>query len=181
MSIARFRSPRSIEGARISLRHPVREDLGFIRSLWSDPATMEAVGGPIVLEERQAGEWFARMVDPGSATDCYFLICRGSSGPIGEVSFHRWDAGARSADLNIKIHARFRGQGNAREALSLFLRFYFQNTPADSLADHVARENLPAQQFLRGFGFRHDPSRSDVHRMVLTRSEFVRRNPTANG
>lgn len=63
-----------IQGERVFLKHPRRGELGFIRQLWSDPDTMKAVGGPIDLEERQAKEWFAQMVDPGSESDCYFLL-----------------------------------------------------------------------------------------------------------
>lgn len=162
-----------IQGERVFLKHPRRGELGFIRQLWSDPDTMKAVGGPIDLEERQAKEWFAQMVDPGSESDCYFLIYLKSEKPIGEVSYHRWDSENRCADLNIKTHAVYRGHGYASEALRLFLTFYFQNTQANSLIDEVALGNRPAQRLLEKFGFRHDPSRSDCIRMILQREGFA--------
>ena len=53
---------------RVRLRPPTRADLPFIRGLWADVATMEAVGGIVTLSADAAEAWFRRMVDPGAPT-----------------------------------------------------------------------------------------------------------------
>lgn len=162
-------------GKRVLLRHPGRSDLGFLSELWADRATMDPVGGPLQLTEREMAAWFERMVDPGSETDGFFQILLKPAIPIGEVSYHRWKAQERSAELNIKVHDRYRNRGYASEALRLFLRFYFEETGAESLADHVALGNRGAQRFLERFGFLHDSSRSDIYRMTLEKRQYANR------
>ncbi len=43
-----------LKGERVVLRPPNLEDLEYIRFLWADPATMEAVGGPVLLDPEKA-------------------------------------------------------------------------------------------------------------------------------
>jgi hypothetical protein len=83
----------------VSLRVPRWGDTAYIRWLWSDPTTMAAVGGPIILTDDQAKHWFERMVQPGSATDHYCLILTGANGPVGEISYHRLDKSTMTADF----------------------------------------------------------------------------------
>ena len=44
----------------ITLKTPTLEDMKFIQWLWSDPETMEPVGGPIILDDQEAGMGWKR-------------------------------------------------------------------------------------------------------------------------
>lgn len=132
---------------------------------------MAAVGGPCEMPEDRARDWYARMVEPGCREDCYCLIFSEHQQPVGEVSFHRLDANMH-ATLNIKVLASERGKGYAREALPVFLDFFFNRVGGRCMADDVALDNLAGQQLLLGFGFEQDPLRKDVCLLCMTRGKF---------
>lgn len=164
-----------LRGRNVHLRPPRVDELPFIRALWGDPETMSAVGGTIDFPEPMAREWFARMVDPGGPANCYCLIYDRNDEPVGEISFHRWDAEKRSAGLNIKVLASRRGQGYAKDALDAFLRFFFGRVGGQVMVDDVALDNRVGQQLLESIGFERDRSVAEVCWLTMTRTAYVRR------
>jgi RimJ/RimL family protein N-acetyltransferase len=106
---------------KVQLRTPTWRDMQFIRWLWSDSETMQAVGGPLHVTDDQAQHWFENMIDSGSPTDCYRLIFNEENRSVGEISFHDLDADNMAAEFNIKIISTEQGKGYAREATLLFL------------------------------------------------------------
>ena len=83
----------TLYGANVYLRLPRSDEISFIRILWADPETMKPVGGPVIMSDTQAEQWFNQMVKPGNPPNCYCLIFTSDDVPVGEISFHRWDAG----------------------------------------------------------------------------------------
>jgi pyruvate,water dikinase len=164
----------TLQGGRNYLKPPRLEDLEYIRALWADPKTMEAVGGPVVLDEEKARKWFERMVDPGSPHDRYYLICDCKGSPVGEASFHRYDPAAKTAELNIKIEAKHRYRGHGPEALKLLLDYFFGEFGGEVMLDPVRPENRNGRRALIRAGFEQDRSRSDVCLLRLTRERFQR-------
>ncbi|MBU0494655.1 MAG: GNAT family N-acetyltransferase [Chloroflexi bacterium] len=167
-----------LQGPRVCLRPPRWDEMAFVRWLWADEETMRPVGGPVLLDDEQAREWFARVVDPGSPTVCYCLILDEFDRPIGEISYHHLDPTEMTAHLNIKIAALHRGRGYAREALTAWAAHFFQQG-GRMLIDDVALDNVGGQQALLGLGFRHDPDAPDVFRLILTRAAFAARQEAA--
>ncbi len=163
----------------IQLRPPQWNDMQFIRWLWSDTETMQPVGGPIHLSDDQAQHWFAQMIDPGSPTDCYRLIFSEENRPVGEISFHRLDSKSMVAEFNIKIACAERRKGYAREAMSLFLDYFFNRLGGHVLVDNVAPDNHTGQQALLRYGFERDSSTKDVFRLRMTRWQYNRLYGTA--
>ena len=164
-----------ISGRRVILKHPSRDDLAYIRQLWRDPVTMKEVGGPIDYSEEKMLDWYRRQVDPGGPANCYFLIYNEDDRPIGEVSYHRWDASRREACLNIKIEWRQRGKGYASDALTAFLAFYFMTISGERMVYELAPRNLGAKHFLEKFGFSEQPGREDPRLMLLSREVYLQR------
>jgi RimJ/RimL family protein N-acetyltransferase len=160
-----------LRGDRVRLRPPRLEETAFIKRLWSDPATMAAVGGPCELTDERAREWFGRMVDPGSCEHFYCAIFNESDQPVGEASFHRLDE-KMQATLNIKILACQRGKGYAGEALLVFLGFFFTRVGGRLIVDDVGLDNVAGQQLLRRLGFEQDLSRTGVCLLRMTRDRF---------
>ena len=147
--------------------------MSFIQHLWSDPETMKLLGGPIKLPEEKHADWFARMVVPGNPHDRFFLILDSYGTRVGEVSFHRWDPRLKSAELNIKVLAAYRGQGLARSALLVFLDLFFGQFGGCVMTDDVAPGNLAGQRLLESFGFRRVPAPPDVNGLVLTKDDYL--------
>ena len=156
----------------ISLRKPTLENLKFIQWLWSDPETMAPVGGPIVLDDDGARDWFENVISPGSPEDDYRLIVHQGDTPVGEISYHRLDPGTMTADLNIKIASPHRGKGYGKKALLLFLDTFFNKTGGQVMQDKVGIRNIHGRNFLMDCGFEQDPSYDDVHFLKLTRARF---------
>ena len=169
-----------LHGQRVRLRLPRLDELAFIRVLWGDLETMAAVGGPIEFPEPKAKEWFHRVVEPGDTSNCYCLILDQEDVPVGEISFHRWDAKQRSAELNVKVLATRRGRGYARDALFAFLAFFFGRVGGRLMTDDVAIANHVGRQLLASLGFTRDAA-EDVCRMVMTRQTYVSRHGEPDG
>lgn len=156
----------------VELKIPTENDLQFIRRLWSDPETMQPVGGPIHMTNEQAKGWFDRMIDPGTPTDCYRLILNNLKQPVGEISFHRLNLDDMAAEFNIKVASKHRGKGYAKKAMLLFLDFFFNQCGGRVLIDDVALNNSNGQNALLHFGFEHDPNTQNVFRLIMTREQY---------
>lgn len=144
----------------------------FILRLWTDPDTMRPVGGPVRLTEAEARRWFAAMIDPGNPTDGYRLIVAEDRRPVGEISFHRLVETTMTADFNIKIVGSERRKGYAKQAMLLFLDYFFNQFGGRVLIDDVASGNLEGRLALQRFGFELDATPDDVFRLRMTRAQF---------
>jgi RimJ/RimL family protein N-acetyltransferase len=144
----------------------------FIRWLWSDPETMRPVGNAFDLTDQEAHEWFVRSINPGSPEDCYLLIFTKQGQPVGEISFHRLHRQSMTADFNLKIVHKERRKGYAKEAMLLFLDYFFNCLKGRVLIDDVALDNKAGQQTLLSFGFEHDPKVKDVFSLLMTRERY---------
>lgn len=162
-----------LRGERVYIRPPCFEELSFIRALWADPETMEPVGGPHHLPEARAKTWFASMVDPGNLTNCYCLIFNQENIPIGEISFQRWNQRERSAELNIKVLAKYRSNGYGMDALRTFIAWFFGPVGGGMMTDNVALDNQRGQQLLLTLGFERDADISDVCMLLITKQIFI--------
>ena len=162
-----------IAGQHDMIRTPETADLPYLRRLWADPETMEAVGGPFVIDDQRARRWFETMVDPGSDTDRYFLIGKTNGTPVGEISFHRYNPATKTAELNIKIEASNRYRGYGPEALRLLLDYFFGEFGGEVMLDPVALGNRNGKKAIMSFGFEHDPSRADVFLLRMTKQRYL--------
>jgi RimJ/RimL family protein N-acetyltransferase len=169
---------QTLQDGTIELRPPTESDMQFIRWLWSDPETMQPVGGPIHLTDEQAQHWFAKMIKPGRPTDCYRLVFNEKNEPVGEISFHRLNSVTMTAEFNVKIAHTQRGKSYAKKAMILFLDFYFNQVGGQVMVDDIACDNDQGQQVLLKFGYEHDPSRTDVFRVKMTRDRYNRLYPS---
>jgi RimJ/RimL family protein N-acetyltransferase len=162
-----------LSGTSVYLRIPRPDELSFIQDLWADPETMKPVGGPVILSDTHAEQWFNRMVRPGSPSNCYCLIFTRDDIPAGEISFHNWDAATRSADLNVKVSDAFRGNGYGKDALQTFLSFFFNTVGGRVMRDDVAPGNTGGQHLLISLGFERDTRITAVCRLELTAERYA--------
>ena len=172
-SQARLGQDDVLHGKSVYLRPPRLDELPVIRHLWADQETMAAVGGPVDFPDAWAREWFARMVCPGTPDNCYCLIFDGNDTVIGEISFHRWTSEERTADLNVKILASRRNRGYGRDALQVFLAYFFGEFGGEVMTDALAPDNSAGRHVMAAMGFTHDAGPTEVHQMVLTKEMFT--------
>ena len=160
------------QNTQVELRLPTKNDLAFIRWLWSDPETMKPVGGPIQLTDEQAQYWFAEIINPGNPSDFYRLIFNEKNEAVGEISFHQFNSVSMTAEFNIKIAGTKRGKGYAKKAMILFFEIFFNQMGGRIMIDDVALDNQRGQHLLLDFGFEHDSQFVDVFRLFLTREQY---------
>jgi RimJ/RimL family protein N-acetyltransferase len=158
----------------VTLKKPTLDDLEFIQWLWSDLDTMDPVGGPILLNDYEARNWFSKMISPGSPTDSYRLIYNQDNVPVGEISFHRLDPDTMTADFNIKIASKYRKRGYAKKAMDLFLDHYFNQFGGQEIQDKVAANNSLGKKYLLGYGFMEVPVDKDYHLLKLSKERFIK-------
>jgi RimJ/RimL family protein N-acetyltransferase len=162
-----------LQGVKVYMRQPRFEEGSFIRSLWADPETMAPVGGTHDLPETEFPAWFAKMVNPGDLANCYCLIFNQEDIPVGEISFHAWSQQQRTARLNIKVLAKYRGNGYAKDALLPFLAWFFGPAGGLTMTDDVGLDNHGGQSLLRSLGFEQDTDFSGVCMLVMTRQMYT--------
>lgn len=131
----------------ITLQKPTIADFPFIEWLWGDSATTEILGGPFSFPKETRMDWLR---SKSLEANAYFIIKKDLQS-VGEVSFRDYHEG--TANLNIKIAAKYRGQGIARKALQQFLAYYVNERGGQTMLDEVKRENEAAIEFLLNRGF----------------------------
>lgn len=161
-----------LKGDKVYLRQPKFSEMKHIQFLWGDKATMEAVGGTVELTDEKAKLWYGKMIDPGRETDRYFLIFNNADDFIGEVSFHRYNSGTKTADFNIKILSTFRGRGYSHEAIKLILDYYFREFGGEVILDDIAKGNTGGQQALLKFGFEYVLDNEEIFLVKMTKERF---------
>ena len=167
-----FPSSAVLQGKEIQLRPPRQEEMKFVRWLWSDPETMRPVGNAFNLTDQEAHEWFVREISPGRPDGCYCLVFTKEGQPVGEISFHRLHHPSMTAEFNLKIAHKERRKGCAKEAMLLFLDYFFNSLKGCVLVDDVALDNKAGQQALLSFGFEHDTKVKEVFRLLMTRERY---------
>lgn len=162
-----------LKGRVVTLKHPGIDEVPYIIELWGDEETMAPVGGPIRWETERILAWYRDRVNPGGRSDCYFLIYNEDQVPVGEVSYHRWNEAEKSAGLNIKVHALHRGKGYAKDALRVFLKYFFETAGGELLEDDFTGppgpDNHIGQKFIRSMGLKPDKTPYDYK---MTRSDY---------
>ncbi|MFD0771486.1 GNAT family N-acetyltransferase [Bacillus sp. CGMCC 1.60114] len=125
----------------------------------------------IFLEDRRPS-WFEKNVEPTDGKHFYTLIYTNTDTPIGEVSFGRYDLNTKTAEFNIKIEYKHRGNGYAKEAICLLLEYYFEGFNGEIMIDCIAKNNISGQRVLQNFGFRHIATTGDAYVVQMKKEDF---------
>ena len=161
------------KGRNIYIKQPEFNELEFVKWLWADYETMRDVGGPINLEDSRKEVWYQKMVKPTDGKNFYCLIYNNEDTPVGEVSFHKFDSKDGKAELNIKIANKYRGNGYAKEAVTLILMYFFNEFGGNVMIDGVAINNLPGQTLLMNYGFKRINTDDNVFLLEMAKEEFM--------
>ncbi|OEF99001.1 hypothetical protein BHF71_09945 [Vulcanibacillus modesticaldus] len=162
------------KGKKVYIRRPKYDGISYINKLWSDEETTSELGGPFSLTEEKAKTWYPKMVNPTDGKNFYCLIFNYNNEPVGEVSFHRYNSKTKTAELNIKIEGKHRGNGYSKEALQLILNYFFFEFGGEIMIDPVLLENKRGQQLLLNFGFERDESEKDIFLLRMSKERFIK-------
>lgn len=134
---------------------------------------MKDVGGVILIPNDKYIKWYEKMIIKGKGRNRYFLIIdKVSNKCLGEISFHRYNIDTKTADLNIKILKKFRGQGKAKESLDLLLDYYFNTFKGSIIQDQIGINNINGLNILINYGFVEKYRNNEEILIELTKSKF---------
>lgn len=163
---------QAIEGERVVLKRPSREDLSLVREIWEDGDTMSDVGGVVAMTQAEYDAWYEAVAANDPRHGYYLVFDRLDGRLVGEVGWHRFDPGKGRADFNVKILDRLRGKGYSTEACELLLEEYFLVTHATCIKDPVAPSNDRGVSVLERFGFRELGLVDGERLLELSRERF---------
>ena len=122
----------------IVLVEPRITDWPYVKAIWEDPETMQDVGGIQELSEDRYESWFKKVIVDEKQKNKYYLIFdKKENKCLGEVSFHRYDIGTKTAQLNIKVKKEYRDKGVGSRAIGLLLEYYFTEWKGEVMEDAV--------------------------------------------
>ncbi|TDT61897.1 GNAT family N-acetyltransferase [Fonticella tunisiensis] len=159
------------DGNLVYIKKPNFDELDYVAELWADEETMNDVGGVVSFPVEKREAWYRKMVNPSDGKNFYCLIYTFDDVPVGEVSFHRFDMEERKADFNIKIQAKYRGKGYAKEAMQLILSYYFCDFGGQVIYDNVINEK--GKKALQNFGFEIVSKFDNEVLFKMTKERFI--------
>jgi len=152
----------------IEIRRPInKEDFDYIAHLWADEETMKEVGGTHILKKEDYPDFKEKYVDSG-----YYFIIYNNNMPSGEVSIDSYNTETKVANLNIKIEHSKRRDGIAKEALKMFLDYYFNKMEGCILEDLVSSPS--GKSFLRNLNI-PEVNVESIHDFSQSMQEFTKK------
>lgn len=172
---------------RLALYVPERKDMWFRREMLLNPETMsynanwdvdfpgyDRDTGCIEYTPEQEEKWYSRYI--GNEPARYFAYVRRTADGrfVGDVCFHhnpkedRWD-------MEVLIHAPYRGVGYGTEALRLMLRHAFVDCGVNRIHNdfEADRGGGRALQTHLSAGFRLEKTENGFARVTITREEYL--------
>jgi aminoglycoside 6'-N-acetyltransferase len=154
-----------IHGDGVDLRPTSEDDLGTLRTLFTDPGVVERWGGTPLTDEEISSKYLGTR-SPG--VECF--IVEGSGVPVGFVQYHRADYGVGGGmDLVLAVAERNRGVGTA--VVEAMVEFVSTELGWQRLTVDPDASNPRGVKFWEKAGFRHvrlvddDPTREPYHLM----------------
>jgi len=169
---------KSIRTDRLALHVPGRDELGFRRSLLSDPATMAynapwfPPDGCLAFPESEWDSFYGWWI--GHEPDRFYAYLRRISDGafVGEVDYRR--APGRGAwDMGIVVSAAYRGLGCGAEGLRLLLERAFVTDGVACLQNDFETTRAAACRIHKAAGFREVEVKDGIVHLELTREEYL--------
>lgn len=152
----------------IDIRRPTNEqDFDYIAYLWADEDTMAEVGGIHILKKKDYSNFKEKYVNNG-----YYFTIYNNNIPSGEVSIDSYNTETKVANLNIKIEHSKRHYGIAKEALKIFLDYYFNKMEGCILEDLVSSPS--GKSFLRKLNI-PEVKVASIHDFSQSMQEFTKK------
>ncbi|MFD1425963.1 GNAT family N-acetyltransferase [Kroppenstedtia sanguinis] len=145
-----------LEGERVYLRPPEKEDLGFFYQSFYNPVVRRLTGTNRVMSMDAMGSWLERVINDESR----LLLCivdRGDDRVVGDVELLEIDPVNRSAHIRIALRDEKKfGKGYGTEAMGLMLDHGFGNLNLHRIDLEVFDYNLRAIRTYEKLGFRRE-------------------------
>lgn len=145
----------TLEGERLRLRWLSERDVPALVAVFGDPEVMRYWAGPAVDDEAGARGLLAEIRDHFRArtTFRWGIARRADDGVVGTVSLYQLDFANRRSEIGFALARAHWGQGYAREAVTLAIRFAFEALDLARLEADVDPRNGASLRVLERLGF----------------------------
>lgn len=141
--------------ARMCLRPLIAEDEAFFCRLYGDAATMRFIGP--ALSREQAASGFRRILAqrPGVSGQPLYLamVEKTRRQPLGLCGTPQWQPDAHSLEAGILLLPEARSRGFAREGMTAWLRWLYENTAVDEVRVRFSAECPAVRRLNESLGF----------------------------
>ncbi len=143
----------ALESPKISLRTPVKSDIGSFVKWSNDPELRRLTAETAPMSDAEA-KAFIDKVRNDADRRWFTIVDKKTGNPIGECGLLRIFRPWKTADLTMIIGEKDHwGKGYASEAMELLLDLAFKDLGLHRLAVGVLENNARAIRFYRRFGF----------------------------
>jgi RimJ/RimL family protein N-acetyltransferase len=151
--------PRTIWGERVGLRSVksalTEQEMELIYN-WSreEEILRWSARNPnkLTLDEFKKQVRRKRWQPESDQRDFYILTCGGKL--VGQISLYSIDWSNRKGELGIFLDKNYWSQKYGREAIKLYLQYFFSKTPIQSISLGTFSDNVRAQRAFLNSGFR---------------------------
>lgn len=179
MSASPWLPKPTLQGKKVVLRPPVREDAWPIAQLLADEELLRFTGSVTSAAEAAAFplqpteeivEWYSSRAAIDGRLDLVIVDAR-SEEPVGESVLNDWDPVARSANFRILIGPTGRDRGLGTEAIRLTVGYGFEHVGLHRIELGVYAYNPRAIRAYRKVGFVVEGTRRDAFRYLAAEGE----------
>jgi len=144
-----------LQGKRVRLRGPRREDADALFALFSDPAVMRYWSRPPMTTLGEAQGLIGEMLDSFEQRLLFnwMVTTRDDDGVIGTCTVFRIDPRHRHAEIGYALRSDHWGRGIAGEAVALVLDWAFRRLDLQRVEADIDPRNDGSRQLLARLGF----------------------------
>ena len=160
-----------LEGKNVSIRLLEKEDMSFIQELWGNEDTMLAAGGAYNVKTEDFDPLFSILRKEDESVNNHFVI-ETKDKLIGDISIRKFKESVGVAQIDLKIDHSERSKGYAKEALALYLDYFFNNIKGNEIVFELWLVNYFAQHKLKEYGFVPTFVMEDSNIMTLSKENY---------
>ena len=144
-----------LQGKRVRLRGPRRDDAEALFALFSDPAVMRYWSRPPMTTLGEAQGLLGEMLDSFEQRSLlnWMVTTREDDGVIGTCTLFRIDPRHRHAEIGYALRSDHWGRGLACEAVTLMLDWAFRRLDLQRVEADIDPRNDGSRQLLARLGF----------------------------
>lgn len=114
--------------------------------------------------------WAEQKATERPQNDSYFWGIENQAGElVGQISTHDCDARAGNFEYGISVREEHRGKGYAAEAITIVMRFFFEELRYQKATIHVHANNEPSIGLHQRLGFQEE---GRLRRVVYTKGHY---------
>lgn len=142
----------NLNGEKVNIRLIEKNDMPFVQELWGNEETMLAAGGAYKLKTEDFEKLFHILRKEDDSVNNHYII-ETKDKLIGDISVRKFIDTSRVAQIDMKIDSSERNRGYAKEALELYLNYFFNEIKGNEIVFELWLHNYFVQHKLEDYGF----------------------------